>query len=375
MNNIKVTQKAVIKDPNLMLIKEKVENLCKASILQSISAKRDSNLYKYDFKDSKINKQEFTSLGTVFGKYYDTLSVESKKNFYKNVYTKNSSDQKLTQFISQSKIDLKKNLSVFEQFNFASDLQFVTNINAKLIENTFSSFVSTEFTTLATPAPAPKKIKEVHFKLESIKCLDETDPEFLGSDKIAIGGAATDDKGETSKISKRDLGSNFNDGTNVNFNPDLLFKRFVLNDNTYPKSFVIIPFLAEIDNGGFSDFLNEAYKSIKDAVAILLGAAGAAAGAWIGAQIGGTVGSAVAGPIGTIIGILAGLILGALIGWLVQSLMDDIFQITDEHFSGITLENASSNFNGNDTSPVYRMIFSDHNARYRLKYYWEIVRA
>jgi hypothetical protein len=374
MNNIKVTQKAVINDPNLMLIKEKVENLCKASILQSISAKRDSNLYKYDFKKSKIDKFVFTSLGSIFGDYYDKLSVESKKNVYKNVFTKSSSDEKLKQFISHSKVDLKKKQSVFEQFNYTDDLQFITSINANLINNALSSFISSEFTAAA--APAPRKIKEVHFKLQSIKCLDETDPEFLGSDKIAIGGAATDDKGVSTKIEKRDVGNNFNDGTTVNFNPDLLFKRFAL-DNNYndPKSFIVIPFLAEIDNGGFSEFLNTAYLSIKDALAILLGVAGAAAGAWIGAQIGGATGTALAPGIGTIIGILAGLILGALIGWLVQSLMDDIFQITDEHFAGITLESADSDFNGSDTSPVFRMIFRDHGARYRLKYYWKIVRS
>ena len=65
MNNIKVTQKAVIKDPNLMLIKEKVENLCKASILQSISAKRDSNLYKYDFKKTTIRSCSRRSFGSM----------------------------------------------------------------------------------------------------------------------------------------------------------------------------------------------------------------------------------------------------------------------------------------------------------------------
>ena len=372
MKNITLTQKAVINDPNLRLIMEKVENLCKASVLQSINAKRDPNSYKFNFKKSKIETYEFLSFGNIFAEYYDTLSKESQKNVYKNVFSKNSLNDKLKEFIAQSQIDLKKPESIFNQFNYKTDLNFAKNISEFTINKTLADFNYLEFQS-STPT---KKIKELHFKISSVKCIDETDPEWLGSDKIAIGGAATNDKGVSTKVSNRNVGSNFDDGDIKSFNPDLLFKRFVLDNNySSPKEFLVIPFLAEIDNGGFSEFLDKAYNSIKDNVAILLSVAGAATGMWIGASIGGATGTAIAGPLGLIIGILAGLILGALIGWIVQSLMDDIFQITEDHLAGITIPSPDFDFNGSDRSPIQRMFFRDFDAKYRLRFYWEIIRS
>lgn len=130
--------------------------------------------------------------------------------------------------------------------------------------------------------------------------------------------------------------------------------------------------LAEKDNGGLSQFINELWDAIKDQVQLILTAVGAAAGLAAGTAIGGTLGTAVGGPIGAIIGVAAGAIIGALVGWLIGALKDDIFE---PQSAALRLPVHDSTFAGGSlTSPTMTLDFRDHGGHYRVYYSWQITR-
>jgi hypothetical protein len=80
--------------------------------------------------------------------------------------------------------------------------------------------------------------KGVRFRVHEVKCIDETNPEWPGSDEISWGGAAVDDKGTTSKIPEKKVGSGFDDGDRKIYSPPEIIKTFSL-DNVYPKEFLV----------------------------------------------------------------------------------------------------------------------------------------
>ena len=213
--------------------------------------------------------------------------------------------------------------------------------------------------------------KGIKFRIHEVKCIDETNPEWPGSDEISWGGAAVDDKGTVIKIPEKRVGGGFDDGDRKTYTPPEIIKTFTL-DNIYPKEFMVTMSLAEKDSGGMSDFIQKLYEAIKAEVAAIFAALGAAAGAAIGSAIGGSVGTAIGGPLGTIIGVAAGAILGALIGWLVSVLQDDIFA---PQASSLFLYSVNDTFQGGSLiSPRQEFHYRDHGGHYRITYDWEITR-
>ena len=210
------------------------------------------------------------------------------------------------------------------------------------------------------------------FRLHRVKCLDETNPEWPGNDKIAAGGVAVNWDETTTTIPEFQVGSSFKDGSQKVYNPPRVLKTFSLNGAQYPADFMIAMALAEKDGGGLSKFITDLWEAIRDEVTVILTAVGAAAGAAAGVAIGGTFGTAVGGPIGTIIGVVAGAIVGALIGWLISALKDDIFE---PQSAALRLPSANSTFTGGSlTSQLMSLNFRDHGGYYRAYYSWQITR-
>jgi hypothetical protein len=214
--------------------------------------------------------------------------------------------------------------------------------------------------------------KGLRFRIHEVKCIDETNPEWMGHDEISWGGAATDDKGVANKIPEYYVGGGFDDGDKKTYSPPKVVQTFSVDGDIYPKSFMVALALAEKDAGGFAKFISELYEAIKAEIQVILSALGAAAGAWIGSEIGGSIGTAIAGPLGTIIGVVAGAILGALIGWLIAALKDDIFTPQASH---LILGAKDETFAGGSLvcAPLY-FHYQDHGGHYRVKFDWEIVR-
>ena len=222
-----------------------------------------------------------------------------------------------------------------------------------------------------TPEPIQLN-RGLRFRLHRVKCVDETNPEWPGDDEIASGGVAVNWNEETSKISEFRVGNSFDDGESKYYNPPRVLKTFSLDDAEYPADFLVALALAEKDNGGLSSFINELWEAIRDEVALILTAVGAAAGAAAGTAIGGTVGTAIGGPLGTLIGAAAGAIIGALVGWLISALKDDIFE---PQSAAIRLPEHDSTFAGGSlTSQTMTLNYRGHGGHYRAYYSWQITR-
>lgn len=225
----------------------------------------------------------------------------------------------------------------------------------------------------AVPPPPPAVInKGLEFRIHQVKCVDETNPEWPGDDEIAMGAVAVADNGSTSKINEFMVRDDFDDGETKIYNPPRLLKTFSLTNVSYPADFMMVLAMAEKDNGGLSDFLNDLWEAIKDDVTLIIAAVGAAAGLAIGAGVGGTLGTAIGGPLGAIIGAVAGAIIGALVGWLISALKDDIFT---PQAAAVHLPHSASTFAGGAlTSPQFTVNFRDHGGHYRVYYSWKINR-
>jgi len=191
-------------------------------------------------------------------------------------------------------------------------------------------------------------------------------------DEIAMGAVFLDADGEESIHSEFRVMDDFRNGDVKNYPPKILKNFGISASAVYPQTYSVFVALAEKDNGGLSDFIQELYEAVRADLQKILTALGALAGAAIGAQIGGSVGTAVGGPLGTIIGVAAGAILGAIAGWLTDVLKDDIFE---PQMASITLPDGSSTFaNGSLTSPYYYLDFIDHGGEYKVKYRWKLNR-
>lgn len=214
--------------------------------------------------------------------------------------------------------------------------------------------------------------KGLHFRLHKVKCIDETNPEWPGDDEIAMGGTAVPPVGNPTKVPEFMVRDDFDDGESKTYSPPRVLKSFSLDSVSYPADFLMVLAMAEKDNGGLSQFLQDLWEAIKDEVGIIVAAVGAAAGLAIGGAIGGTVGTAIGGPLGTIIGAVAGAILGALVGWLISAIKDDIFT---PQSAAVHLPKPNSTFAGGAlTSPQFSLDFRDHGGHYRVYYTWQLVR-
>lgn len=213
--------------------------------------------------------------------------------------------------------------------------------------------------------------KGLKFRVRQVKCIDETNPEWVGHDEIAWGGVSIDSNETSREIPEHYVGGGFDDGDKKDFNPPYQLCRFSLDGGEYPKTFIVMLSLAEKDSSGLSKFIHDLYEAIKNDVQLILTAMGAAAGAAIGAAAGASIGT-IGGPLGSVIGVVAGAILGALVGWLVSALKDDIFA---PQVASITFTGANDTFAGGGlVSPVMNLTYQDHGGKYRVQYDWEIVR-
>ena len=103
---------------------------------------------------------------------------------------------------------------------------------------------------------------KLELRIHKVRCDDETNG-FLGSeagsDEIDLGGTTVDESGDTHKVSPFRVASFGDDGDQKVFSPPRRFTFFNLTEGTaFPKGYVATLVLAEIDSGGFNDFLRQA---------------------------------------------------------------------------------------------------------------------
>ena len=140
------------------------------------------------------------------------------------------------------------------------------------------------------PAAAAQRLTKLELRIHKVRCDDETNG-FLGSeagsDEIDLGGTTVDESGDTHKVSPFRVASFGSDGDQKVFSPPRRFTFFNLTEGTdFPKGYVATLVLAEIDSGGFNDFLKKLMEKVRERVI-----------AYLTAAIGGAIGAS-GGPIG-----------------------------------------------------------------------------
>ncbi|MBW4417937.1 MAG: hypothetical protein KME13_01760 [Myxacorys californica WJT36-NPBG1] len=203
------------------------------------------------------------------------------------------------------------------------------------------------------------------FYVTRVKCVDETNPEFWGSDEIAIAGVSVDEDGDSKKISEHYVGGGFDDGDEKNYSPNWNYHWFSMQEGNYwPKAYKVALMLAEKDNGGLSTALNTIWEKIGEKVkeAIAKAVTGALSG-YVGPAIAAAIGQAVAW------------IVDKLVGWIITAFQDDIFPVFT---ASCTVPSFNARWNypngtwGSPTSDVRTAHFYGHGGHYIVNYYWKL---
>lgn len=374
---------------------EKTTEIMKMSIIQAIT--NESNPRKYVIKTighkfNNININRGKTVGAVVANRFNKMNPKAQNIVMRNIKGLRTVEPKLMEKIKSLGLNVVNGNSVLNQIDIKKEFAFLStkdrlaqlydemkDILDRFNHGGHGGFDPGDYDPgdLVEPdepdEPTPPVILNhgLKLKLHSVKCLDETEPEWIGSDEISMGGVTLNDKNNEESLSEFEVYNGFDDNDVKSYNPPRVLRQFNL-DAVYPKTFSAFIVLAEKDNGGFSNFIAELYKSIKVELQIIIDALGVAAGALIGSEIGGELGAAVGGPIGAIIGIAVGAILGALIGWIIYALSDDIFPT---QMAMVALPAGDAAFsNGSLDSPVMSLFFEAHGGKYEMRYNWEIVR-
>ncbi len=356
MEGIQLNSEKKVVDPVFDNLVEKVTKILQLEILQVMQANVNPKYFK-------LAKETKSLAGHAVIKRIGQLPKEKKAAAEMMIKSTNVIEKPLHEFALNKGIDLKSVKIVDQQISISKEFDFVkNNFTPKYYQSFADKFMGIRFNSSGGATTA----KNLVFKVHQVKCLDETNPEWPGSDTIAMGGVALDDKKVETRINEIRVGSGFDDGDVKNYNPPKILKTFSFGSGgTFPKSYAVFLALAEKDGGGFADFLGELYDAIKDKLSVVFVAVGGAIGTAVGAAIGGAVG----GPIGVLVGAAAGFILGALVEWLIGLFKDDMFvpQVAICEFGS-----ANATFNGSLNSPLLNLHFQDHGGHYHVRYNWEI---
>jgi hypothetical protein len=203
------------------------------------------------------------------------------------------------------------------------------------------------------------------FYITRIKCVDETNPEILGSDEIAIGGVSVDEDGDTKKIAETYVGGGFDDGDQRNYSPHWQFHWFSMKEGKYfPKRYEVGLLPAEKDLGGLSNLLTTIWEKVSVKVKELIAkAVKDILPAYWGPAINAAIGKAVAW------------LVDKLVGWIISWFKDDIFPIFT---ASCTIPSFNARWNypngtwGSTKSDLRTAHFYGHGGHYIVNYYWKL---
>lgn len=212
---------------------------------------------------------------------------------------------------------------------------------------------------------------KLRMHVRSVRCVDETNPEWWGDDEIALAGISIDEDGDTKKIGERHVGNGFRDGRSRTLNWN--YHMFGLREgHHFPKRYGIAFILAEKDGGGLSRALQRLWQEVKGAVRSAIAKAAAAAGKAVAAFLGIP---AAAPIIAAAIAEAADWVLNKLADWIRGLFKDDIFA---PQTAWIRIPSLSARwFYSNGTwgsrfSPVLRKRFRGFGGTYDLFHQWEL---
>ncbi|MGF1524182.1 MAG: hypothetical protein ACFBSF_17825 [Leptolyngbyaceae cyanobacterium] len=209
--------------------------------------------------------------------------------------------------------------------------------------------------------------KNLQLRIHRVKCIDETNPEWWGSDEIDMGGVATSlNNSSTAKIAPFRVSKSFDDGEEFIYNPPRVFCNFDLQKiSGWPKNFLVTMALTEVDSGGFNSFLDKLVQMVRDKVVkMVVEKVAALTGAAIGSVIG-----ALGGPIGALIGALVGWVIGELFDFIIGLFKDDPFPVWTVNLG---LPSIWYRWSGKSDSPEYSFWTEDHGGKYQVWFDWAL---
>jgi hypothetical protein len=220
--------------------------------------------------------------------------------------------------------------------------------------------VTASAATLA--ANVRQSTKKLELRIHKVRCDDETNG-FLGSeagsDEIDLGGTTVDESGDTGKVAPFRVRDFKKDGDEKIYSPPRRFTFFNLTEGTaFPKGYMVTLALAEIDSGGFNDFLKQLLEKVKERVIAALTAA-----------LGGAIGAS-GGPVGVIIGLAVGYVVGRVFELISNIWKDDVFAPISVRTSIPSL--TASWAGGRNDSPERTVTFKGHGGRYTVTYDWRM---
>ena len=171
---------------------------------------------------------------------------------------------------------------------------------------------------------------------------------------------------------KTNSGGDFTNGRQKDWNPDLRFVEFNLNNSqVWPRTFVATFLLFEKDMGGATEFLQALWDGTQDDILPIVtdiataGATGGLAGLGVGAGFG--------GPLGAVAGVVAGVAVTALVAVLIEMSKDDLIGDPDNPLIAfLTLESAANIPGYSNVGPAESFDFKGPDALYRSAGYWEL---
>lgn len=346
---------------DLRKMAESTFEVLKLSMTQGLNAKIAPKIYRYvpeTLAVKGINYQSVASAVLNRIKSYDEKRMRMLRVALGN-------DTSITKSIRARRVNMRSKTPVREQliqeFSFINEKTFNEKSVNKMIEEVFGNATET--------GPISPLNKAVKFSVSNLLCYEETKPEW-GRDEIRWGGVMVDDKGVSSIIPECEEIEGIKTGDTRPYQPPKCVANFPL-DNNYPKTFMITMGLAEKDEGGFADFLNDLWEAIKTEIYLILSALGTAAGAWVGAQLGVAIGTTIAGPLGTVIGLVAGAVLGSIVGWFISTFRDEIFT---PQATALYLGTGCDTLDNGSLLSTVALDYQDHGGHYQLYCDWEIVR-
>ncbi|GAB4001148.1 hypothetical protein GCM10028807_56570 [Spirosoma daeguense] len=356
MDTIRLADTTKVDDQVFNELVNKVTNMLKLEVLQELQVRSQPAIFKMKKGTSKV--------GTAVAERIEKMPADRQKVFNTRLKTTNLISPDLQNFAVLRGVDLRATKLATTQINLKSDFSFINStFNEAYYKKFAEKYMGIQLIGNGGGATVNKNLK---FKVHTVKCVDETNPEWPGSDEIAMGGIALSDTKQESMINEIFVGGNFDDGDVKTYNPAKVLKQFPFTSTgTFPKSYAVFLALSEKDGGGFATFIKKLYDAIKDKLQAVFTAVGGA----IGAAVGGAIGGAVGGPLGILAGAAIGFILGALVEWIVGLIQDDTFapQVAIAEFGSI-----NATFNGSMNSPIQTLNYVDHGGHYQVRYNWEI---
>ncbi len=231
------------------------------------------------------------------------------------------------------------------------------------------------------PAGAPKAaaavapFTKVELRLHKVVCVSESDE--WGSDELDLAGLSIDATGDTRKLARFRVHSDFDTGEKVVYNPPKVFASFPFApDNTitingktkttgWPRSYYVTFMPAEIDNGGFPDFASALYEKAKVIVTAYIAKA-------VGAYFGGAVGAVIGAAVGKLVGWVMDKLFDVLVSWW----EDDMFVplTSTAKVLGPTVD-FKGKVGGSAVTSQRMLWWKQHGAHLEFHYEWGLKRA